>query len=82
MLTLTITIPDHHAPRVVGAICRRTGHTQDTCPNPETCAGNYVTKRTAEEVLQDEAYVAEQAARDAAQPLDTSEWTVELGGGE
>ena len=79
-LTLIITIPDEHAPRALRTACRSQGHLPETCPNPQDCIGDFVTKRTSEEISRDERQEAEEAAAAAAVPLDTSEWTVEFGG--
>lgn len=81
-LTITITIPDDHAPRAARTACRSTGHDPDNCPAPQACIGDYAIRRTVQEIGQSERQEAEEAAAAAAQPLDTSGWTVELGGTE
>lgn len=77
MLSITITIPADHAPLALATACEGNGH-QGECPAPETCIGDYITRRTAQEIRATIQRAAERAAAEAAQPIDTSTWTVEL----
>lgn len=81
MLTLTISIPDDHAPLAQATACEGNGHPVP-CPAPEACIGDYITRRTAQEIRATIQRQAERAAAEAAQPIDTTDWEVTIGGTE